>query len=152
MSEQQSETLDPDPVLLAAWTAGKIVIVATLADGPSAGGSVMCCTPRENMRVGIKKAHGAMHKSGFRHSLVTAIRQQVQRGVGDLAPANDQDFMDDLVILACVKLARGGDDGVLDGTGLFSLLLAVSPDTSAPWFQRGLLYKADAALPMSTLD
>jgi hypothetical protein len=129
-----------------AWNAGNVVIVATLAEGPWAGRDLICITPRDELKRGVKRCRHRRSASdqAFMGSLREAIVEQVHHGIGKLTPANDHDLMDDLTILMAVKLAAGGRESVLDGTGLFSLRLLVSPDTEVPWTARGFLTAADA--------
>jgi len=137
-------TADPHPVMYAAWNEGRVVILATLAEGPNAGMQVICATGRSELKSSIKRVQrGKMWRDQhFMDSLRGAIRAQILRGVAKLDRTNDQDFMGDLAIMMAVKLGGGGEKA-LDDTGLFSLLLAVSEDQALPWMRRGFLSAGD---------
>jgi hypothetical protein len=139
----------PDARLQSAWRDGKIVIIATLAEGPNAGGEVMCITKRTDVNSGIRRVRRKdLHRNAhFMESVRTAIRAAVRKGISSLSPSNDQDFMNDLCVLMSVKCVAG--ESALDGSGLFSLLMAVNPDESVPWTRRGLLAPGDADAKMA---
>lgn len=135
-----------------AWAEGKLIILATLAEGPNAGHQVVCVASRSGLKRGIKRSVAKLSwlDRGFMHSLSSAIQAEVRRGITHLNSTNDQNFMDDLTIMMAVRLASRSES-VLDGSGLFSLFLAVNPDESAPWTNRGLLSAADIHAPIQDL-
>lgn len=134
----------------AAWSSSKLVIVAVMAEGPHAGKEVVCITPRANFRKGLPRAAKNAHSVHFLDSLRGAIRAQVLRGLDELTDETDGNFMDDLAILMAVKVTLG--ESALDGSGLFSIMLAVNPDEAAPWTERGFIKGQDTALEIGGQD
>ena len=124
-----------------AWQDGKLVILGTLAEGPNAGGNVVCVTPRDGFVRGIKRCRAYRSDRGFIDSVRSAIRSEVLRGLDRLNPTNAKNLMDDLTIMMALKLNAG--ESVLDGSGLFSLALLVDQDGTRPWNQRGFVRERD---------
>lgn len=127
--------------LAAFWDAGKIVICATLQEGPQASGQILCATDRLNFRASIRHLQRRA-TDALLADIASEIHAQVLKGVAGLTLETDKQFMDNIAALMAFKLAAG-DEAVLDGSGLFSLVLAVSPDAAAPWHKRGFLYPRD---------
>lgn len=126
-----------------AWTAGKIVIIGMVSEGPAAGGQVVCIAKRHEMMRGITRAKNSLGRfPGFLDSVRTTIHEQISRGFSRLNKRNDKNFMDDLAIMMAAKLATGREE-VLDGSGLFSLMIAIDPDDTKPWTRRGMLAPLD---------
>jgi len=133
--------VDVNTIFRQAWDAGKIIIIGTLSEGPDAGKEVVCIAKRHEVRDGIRRAKRLFEKDpGFLESVRRTLRRQALKGLSGLAPGRDGDFMGDLAIMMSVKIAAQ-DEHVLDGSGLFSLMIAVNPDETAPWTKRGLLSK-----------
>jgi hypothetical protein len=132
--------------LAEIWASGRVAVIATLAEGPNAGYQVVCALKRQDLRAGVRKANWSRkwEDGHFMDSLRGAVRGQIMRGIAQLTPETDQNFMGDLAILISLKIASS-DEGVLDRTGLFSLFLAVSEDATQPWTKRGFLSSGDAA-------
>lgn len=123
----------------SAWHAGKIVIVGTLAEGPDAGGQVVCLVKRETMLRDIDKVRARLSRfPGFLDSVRAAIKAEAAKGVSRLTPKTDKHLMADLAIMMCAKLMIG-DESPLEQSGLFSLMIAVSPEDHFPWDRRGFL-------------
>lgn len=134
--------------IVYAWNEGKLVITAKLLEGPQAGRDVICITSREefitDVLPGMKKH---VKRRSFMRSLKAAIHDQVHAGLANLTPSTEANFMSDLTLLMAAQVVRD-DESVTDGTGLFSILLAVNPDVTQPWHQRGLLKEEDVTAHM----
>lgn len=135
--------IDGDEALTKIWSAGRIAIVGTFAEGPEAGSMVVCATDRMAFLRHVQDVSRSMQKyPGFVPSVQTHIRSQVLKGVAKLTPKNDADFMNDLALLMCIKIISRSDAALKDA-GLFALALSISSDTSLPWDKRGLLRAED---------
>ena len=120
------------------WKDGKIVIIGRLAEGPMAGQQVACVTDRGNFIRGVREAKDALNRPQFLASLRASIKAQIAKGTASLIPGTSNDFMNDLGVMMACKVATG-DESLLNDSGLFSLMIAIDPDTKAPWHRRGLL-------------
>lgn len=140
----------PDPELAAAWKSGQIVIAAVMGEGPSAGDTMFASVARDGMRKLPKEAFRLLKRPGWFFELTAATRRYVRRGLKNLSDKERSDFSLTLIMLSGVMLVLDGDERALEGTGLFSLFFSVNPDKSAPWFERGMLYKEDADRPTFT--
>lgn len=125
----------------AAWHSGKLIIIATTQEGDAAGRQIACITPRDSFLASLGRVRKSAKRREFMRSLRNAIRSQLSQ-TRSLTPQTDKDFMDDLAILMAAKLSYG--ENILEGSGLFSLMLAVSPDENLPWDERGFLKEEDA--------
>ena len=145
-------TTDPHPLMTAAWNEGRIVIIATLGDGPDAGKQTLCITPRSELLGGIERARrGKLWRDQhFMDSLRGALSARIGCGIMGLNSSNDADFMGDLAVMMAIKIA-GGWEQALDGSGLFSLLIIVSPDESLSWERRGFLGVPDIRAPVARM-
>ncbi len=137
----------PDiPSISAAWDQKKLVIVAKIGEGPQAGQEVLCLTERDQFVADLPKVKKHVRSRPFMRSLRRALRSEITKGLEGLSPETDHDFMGDLMLMMQAKIVRG--DEVLRESGLFDILLAVNPDTSRPWDQRGILRVEDVTAPM----
>lgn len=121
-----------------AWQEGKIVIVATLAEGPSAGCKVACVAVRGEILSGIRGARENLRRPGFLGNLRSAMKHYIAGGMAGRDVDAERNFMNDIAIMASLKAATG-DESLLNESGLFSVLIAISEDAALPWHQRGLL-------------
>lgn len=120
-----------------AWRDGKIIIMATMAEGPDAGRQVVCITPRKAFRDSIPRTMANARDASFRESVQSAIRAQVMKGMTSLNVSNDHDVMNDIAILMAMKLGHG--ENIVNGSGLFTVVVLVNEDESLPWFKRGFV-------------
>lgn len=127
-------------ILQRAWSEGDIVIVATIGDGPHAGLGALCVSNRAVIKDATKDVR-RMGDDLDLTSLAGSIRNNVAR---PLSPQENQNLMDDLTILMVLATMGRCNDAVLKACGLFSIHLAVNPDTSQPWNKRGFLTASDA--------
>lgn len=141
---------DASEIMHRAWSSDRIVIVAILAEGPDVGGEVLCITPRKNLNDTIKRAERekSLRDKDFINSVRSALVTQIRCGTRALSAENDSNFMDDLATMMALKYAAK-NDALLEGSGLFSLHIAVNPDDKAPWTARGLLRARDVSMPMA---
>lgn len=120
-----------------SWRDGKIIIMATMAEGPDAGKQVVCITPRSKFRDSLPRISRNLRDRDFCDSVRAAIRDQVSRGMSKLQSSNDRDFMDDIAILMAMKLVAG--ENIVNGSGLFTVMILVNQDESLPWHKRGFV-------------
>lgn len=123
--------------LTPEWHASKLVVMATLAAGPDAGAMIGSLSPRSEFRKLLSLTPSKLRTPAWLESVRRTTREQVLKGVRNLNPSNDNDFMANLLLLMCAKLAVG--EQALEKSGIFSLMLAVNPDTTQPWTKRGFI-------------
>ena len=124
---------------------GEVVVAAVVRDGPNRGATYMSIAPRDEFMAAIAEWRGTprAERRKLAVSVALAVRAAIMRPTDSYTPAADPSLMADLVWMLAIRLVTG--PGVADDAGLFHIGLAIEPDESLPWHQRGLLDPAAEA-------
>ncbi len=122
----------------AAWGAGKIVVLAVVADGLHTGAEVACSISRGTFLHYMPRIHRDLTSiSSFADSVRGSIRGMIAKDVTRLTPPSDERFRAELVIMMAMKIAIG--EAAVEGSGLSTISIVVDEDARLPWKQRGML-------------
>jgi hypothetical protein len=116
---------------------GKVLVAASVADGPYAGAGILCITSRSEIQ-DILTELSKMKANKLRRmlrSVVIAVRQGLQDRA--TSPSDNQDLMADLPLLLAARILWGEE--VLKGTHVKRLNLWVHRDQERNWDERGML-------------
>jgi hypothetical protein len=133
------DTLDPAEIEREWRENGAVVVCAVAEAGPCRGGAILSHAPRERLMEALAAVREEAPEAQQMIALgvAHAVREALDGSPRSLEGARGADLLEDLMLLMACRLALG--DGVLEGTGLLSLNLAIHPDESLPWERRGML-------------
>jgi len=136
LARMNDTTLDENTAktIADAWARGDIVIAYSPAIGASQGRSLFCIAPRQELEERLRLLLETPHNLAL-----TALRRDIDLALreGSADYMRTQPFLRDLLSLAAHRLTKG--ESALEGSGIASLGLRVSPDKKKPWPARGML-------------
>jgi ribosomal protein S28E/S33 len=139
--------LEADAMFKEYWLDGYVGVQIVPAVGPDKGIPIVSFTPRKALEDWIRRASSVRivsEPTGTGEAGLVSIQtidgreacRVIKRAL--LNPAlQNQDFLDDIVILGALWLAKG--KSALEGSGVAEIGLLISHDESLPWHQRGML-------------
>jgi hypothetical protein len=116
---------------------GKVLVAASVTDGPYAGAGILCITPRNELQDILTDL--ATMKPNKQRRMLRSVVIAVRRGLQDKAtkPNDNQDLMGDLPILLAARILWG--ESVLKNSHVGRLNLWIHRDQTRSWDNRGML-------------
>jgi hypothetical protein len=127
--ERRAAPGEEEPIIVEAWRTGQVVVRAVPSVGPDSGYPYCFALPRRDFELVTEAAFEEPldHLQPFCRAMRRAL----------LETEHDVDFLQSIVIACTLSMIYG--DSALEGSGLELIGLAIDPDASKPWHERGML-------------